>query len=248
MNRIASIAMRVAKLAPKKLYHATLSAKKIVAGGFKIGMKSGFGGSSEGRYISFTTKENVKNYAEGLRDMIRAARGEYRIKDVPDLFKKWNEHPLGIAEKFRTGQSGHWLKLPLKFNEVECEGFGKEYFDDFIDSVFFGTKRVVREKVVYEEDGTSSVVKIPLPELTKDEEIDFVVAIVHEISVSSRNAFPWIVAHGNEKEKWSRHKHSDVKVVEVTLRTGVELEYHSGEEEWRVFDPSDIDTVKVVNV
>ena len=59
---------------PKKLYHVTLAADKIMQEGFKTFSdpeKQTFGG--HGSYVSLTDYQNAKSYAEGLKDFIRAA-------------------------------------------------------------------------------------------------------------------------------------------------------------------------------
>jgi len=248
-ERILRIAIRVAKAPPPKLYHATLAASKIVKEGFKLGVGVGFGGSSEGKYISFTTKENVKNYLEGMRDKIRAARGEYSVEDVRGLFKKWGMNSTGEYQEYcrayHRGGKGDLDRVISKFRKVdEDRDFGEDYWQQFMSYMFHGRPIQPKEKIKLGEDSE----EIPVPKLTKDEEIDLLVSVVHSISVSSMNNFPWILTQGNDRVRWGKFQPSDVGVVEVTLKPGVKVDYHSGEEEWRIYDPNDVATIKLANL
>lgn len=76
---------------PKKLYHVSPQVDKILGEGlktFKDPKQQTFGG--HGDYISFTSLPNAKQYMEGLKDVVRAARGELTIEDFN---RKWGIDP-----------------------------------------------------------------------------------------------------------------------------------------------------------
>lgn len=80
---------------PKKLYHVTPFPNEITKEGFKTFRKpqdQTFGG--HGTYVSFTSLENAKTYQEGLKDIVKIARGIYHKSDIPSLAQKWD-----ISEK-----------------------------------------------------------------------------------------------------------------------------------------------------
>jgi hypothetical protein len=77
---------------PPLVYHATPHADQITNEGLKL-VKSReeqtFGGHT-GRYISATTRKNAETYAEALRDVIGAARGDWGYNQLDDFAKKWH--------------------------------------------------------------------------------------------------------------------------------------------------------------
>lgn len=89
---------------PRFVYHASPHAAEISAEGMRLVRKreqQTFGGHA-GAYISATTRENADFYAEALRDMIGAARGDWGYDQLDAFTDKWHGDIKKIEGWIRT--------------------------------------------------------------------------------------------------------------------------------------------------
>lgn len=121
---------------PKKLYHVTPFADKIVEEGFKMFddmSKQTFGG--HGKYVSFTSLANAETYQDALRDFILMARIPAESKDYEDMLQKVKP----FMEKWSVRSA--WL------------GSVQRTYDDWRE----GDKRERMEKALLSELGTMHI-------------------------------------------------------------------------------------------